>query len=61
MTVGVSGSADPTAALRVYVQQGGTCPHLGAGGGGDDPAGATEVIARTPVGPFAYDATYTPP
>ena len=60
MTVSVSGSADPTATLRVYVQQGGTCPTSAQVEAGSIPAGVTEVIARAPVGPFAYEGTYTP-
>ena len=66
MTVSVSGSGDPSAALRVYVQEG----TGGCAGEGTGPQkalaqslrpGSTEVIAQQPVGPFAYSATYTPP
>lgn len=60
MTVAVSGSADPTGALRVYVVQDGTCPASADVEAGNIPAGVTQVIARQPVGPFAYDGTYTP-
>jgi len=61
MTVSVSGSADPTAALRLYVQQGGPCPTSADVEAGNIAAGATEVIAKQPVGPFSYSATFTPP
>lgn len=61
MTVSVSGSADPTAALRVYVQPSGipcasssTVPTQGA-------PGAAEVISQEPVGAFSYSGMYTPP
>jgi hypothetical protein len=67
MTITASGSADPTATLRVYVQQpGGT----GCAGGASGPEnaqaeaakpGSTQVIAEQPVGPFSYSATYRPP
>ena len=60
MTVSVSGSADPTGALRVYVQQGNPCPTSADVEAGNIPAGVTQVIARQPVGPFAYEGTYTP-
>ena len=65
MTISISGSADPTAALRVFVQAGGGCAS-----GGSIPenaeaqstrANSTRVIAEQPVGAFAYSATYTPP
>lgn len=61
MTISASGSADPTATLRVYVQQGGACPSSANVEAGTIPAGSTEVIAHQPVGPFAYSGTYTPP
>jgi hypothetical protein len=61
MTISVSGSADPTATLRVYVQQSGPCPTSANVEAGAIPAGSTEVIARQPVGAFSYSATYTPP
>lgn len=67
MTVTASGSADPTAVLRVYVQPpgGGGCAG-GAGGAENAQAqsvrpGSALVIAEQPVGPFSYSATYTPP
>ena len=62
MTIGASGSADPTAALRVYVQQGGACPTSANVEAGTIPAGLTEVIARSSrSGAFSYSGTYTPP
>jgi len=61
MTISVSGSADPTAIVRVYVQQSGICPSSADVKAGTVPAGATEVIAKEPVGAFSYSATYTPP
>lgn len=61
MTISVSGSADPTATLRVYVQPTGACPSSANVEAGSIPAGTTEVIARQPVGAFSYSATYTPP
>jgi hypothetical protein len=61
MTISASGTADPTAVLRVYVQQGGPCPSSDAVKAGTVPAGATEVISKQPVGAFSYSATYTPP
>ncbi len=61
MTISVSGTADPTASVRVYVQPGGSCPSSDAVKAGSTPAGTTEVIAKQPVGAFSYSATYTPP
>lgn len=67
MTVSASGSADPTATLRVYVQQPGGAGCAGGGSGAENAAaqrlraGSTEVIAQQPLGPFSYSATYTPP
>ena len=67
MTVTASGSADPTAALRVYVQQGGGGGCAGGASGAENAqaqsvrAGSTQVIAEQPVGAFSYSATYTPP
>ena len=61
MTISVSGVADPTATLRVYVQPGGACPSSDSVKAGSVPAGTTEVIAKQPVGAFSYSETYTPP
>jgi len=61
MTVSVSGVADPTAAVRVFVQQGGACPSSESVKTGAVPAGTTAVIAKQPVGAFSYSETYTPP
>lgn len=62
MTVSVSGSADPTATLRVYVQPSGVpCATSSTVQTQGAAAGATEVIARQPVGAFSYSGTYTPP
>lgn len=61
MTISVSGVADPTAVVRVYVQPSGPCPSSEAVKAGSVPAGVTEVIARQAVGAFSYSATYTPP
>ena len=61
MTISVSGSADPTAVLRVYVQPSGACPTSTQVQTGSIPAGSTEVIAQQPVGAFSYSGTYAPP
>jgi hypothetical protein len=68
MTVSVSGSADPSGTLRVYAQQGASASGCAGGASGAENAqaqrdrpGSTEVIAREPVGPFSYSASYTPP
>jgi hypothetical protein len=66
MTVSISGTADPSATLRVYIQQGaGGCATDGTGPEKAQAQslrpGSTEVIAQQPTGPFAYSATYTPP
>ena len=60
MTIAVSGVADPSGTLRVYVLPGGgTCSVTD--NAPSVPPGATEVIAKSPEGPFSYSATYTPP
>lgn len=67
MTVSASGSADPTATLRVYIQHGGGGGCAGGRSGQENAqaqsarAGSTQVIAEQPVGPFSYAASYTPP
>ena len=61
MTISASGTADTTASLRVYVQQGGVCPTSANVAAGSIPAGSSQVIAEQPLGPFSYSATYTPP
>jgi hypothetical protein len=61
MTIAVSGTAEPTASVRVYVQQDRSCPSSDAVEAGAIPAGSTEVIAKQAVGSFSYSATYTPP
>jgi hypothetical protein len=60
MTIGVSGSADPSATLRVYARPGsGSC--VLTGGQPVPAAGSTEVIAQQPAtGPFSFTGTYTP-
>ena len=61
MSVSVSGSADPTATLRVYIQAGSVaCASSAIVEATGSPAGATEVIARQPVGAFSYSESYTP-
>ncbi len=66
MTIAVSGDADPSASLRVYVQQGGDgCAGEGSGLQRAQAQamrpGSTEVINRQPFGPFSVQGTYTPP
>ncbi|MEA2193691.1 MAG: hypothetical protein QOG42_125 [Solirubrobacteraceae bacterium] len=61
MTISVSGSADPTATLRVYVQQAGACPSSADVEAGSIPAGSTRVVAEQPVGAFSSSGSYTPP
>jgi len=60
MTISVSGSADPSAILRVYVRPGGGTCTVTAGQPVPAP-GSAEVIAQQPApGPFSYSAAYTP-
>jgi hypothetical protein len=60
MTIAVSGVADPSGTLRVYVLPGGGICAV-TDNAPSVPPGATQVIAESPVGPFSYSATYTPP
>jgi len=60
MTISVSGSADPSAILRVYVRPGGGTCTVTAGQPVPAP-GSAEVIAQQPApGPFSHSAAYTP-
>jgi hypothetical protein len=66
MTITASGSSSEASTLRVFVHQGDGCANTagGAAANADRQAarsGSTEVITKTPNGPYSYAASYTPP